>query len=159
MTILFKTLQLNYPSSNPSSPRYVSQADLFNEIGWVEFLGNPNYSNTCAIRVSSAMVKTGVAVANGSHRILKGSFKGKRIEVGMKKLANIIEQSGRFGNAERYTQNIYPHVKGRSGIIAFFTIPGYAGGGHIDLLDGSFPDMRCESACYASQEVWFWPMA
>ena len=158
MTILFTTLQSNYLSSNPSSPRFASQVKLFEEIGWDEFLKNPNYTNTCAIRVSLAMVRSGLKVNNGSHRILKGPSTGQRIEVSMKKLASSIEQSSQFSKAERYTTNIYPKVKDRSGIIAFFTIPGYSGGGHIDLLNGNFPDMRCESACYSSQEVWFWPM-
>ena len=158
MAIPFQTLQLNNPSSNPGSMRYVSRETLFKEIGWDEFLDNNNYANTCAIRVSLAMLKSGLSLSNGSHRVLDGKLQGKRIEVNMRKLANRIEQSGQFAKAERYTQDIYAHVRGRSGIIAFFNIPGYSGGGHIDLLDGSAPNMRCESDCYHSQEVWFWPM-
>lgn len=159
MAIPFQTLQLNYSSSNPGSMRYVSRENLFKEIGWDEFLDNNNYANTCAIRVSLAMIKSGLSVNNGSHRVLDGQLKGKRIEVNMKMLANIIEQGGQFAKAERYRQDIYAQVKGRSGMIAFFNIPGYVGGGHIDLLDGTAPYMRCESDCYHSEEVWFWPMS
>lgn len=158
MAIPFQILQSNYSSSNPGSIRYASREVLFKEIGWDEFLDNSNYANTCAIRVSLAMLKSGLSVSSGSHRVLDGKLEGKRIEVNMRKLANIVEQSGQFTKAERYTQDIYAQVKGRSGVIAFFNIPGYTGGGHIDLLDGAAPYMRCESDCYNSEEVWFWPM-
>ncbi|SPZ47541.1 Uncharacterised protein [Agrobacterium tumefaciens] len=77
MRVNFDTLYKNYPSSDPSHPNYLSQRDLFTEIGWDDFIGNPNYHNTCAIRVSIAFVKSGINIVPASHRIQKGPYAGK----------------------------------------------------------------------------------
>lgn len=160
LQIPYATLKANYSSSDPASDNYVSQADLFAQIGWDEFVGNPNYHNTCAIRVSLALVGAGYPLSAGSHRILAGPNKGKRIEVNMKTLANMLARPAWLGTPEKpAAPNPASAIRGRQGIIAFHGIPGYAGGGHIDLIDNTAASLRCASACYFdSREVWFWPL-
>ncbi|MDO5528040.1 MAG: type VI secretion system amidase effector protein Tae4 [Paracoccus sp. (in: a-proteobacteria)] len=156
--IPYATLKANYASSNTAQGNFVSQRDLFTEIGWEEFLGNPNYRNTCAIRLSLAIVKSGREVRLGSHRILKGPHQGKRVEVGMKRLAALLATPAWLGKPETLSARTPVNdLRGRRGIIAFHGIPGFSGGGHIDLID---PAEGCASDCYfGAGELWFWPLA
>lgn len=103
MRVNFDTLYKNYPSSDPSHPNYLSQRDLFTEIGWDDFIGNPNYHNTCAIRVSIAFVKSGVNIVPASHRIQKGPYAGKGIEVNMRRLATLMKRTSYLGEPEPFT--------------------------------------------------------
>ena len=147
----------HYSPSNRSNSGYLSQQDLFAEIGWDEFVGNPNYHNTCAIRVSLALAKAGRAVSPGSHRILKGPHQGKRLEVNMRRLASLLATPAWLGTPETLAGPRPANgVRGRPGIIAFHGIPGFSGGGHIDLIAAA---EGCASDCYFnSREVWFWPL-
>lgn len=160
LSIAYPTLKAVYPSSNPRSDKYVSQGDLFREIGWDDYIGNPNYENTCAIRVSLALVRAGVKISPKSHNILKGPHEGKGVEVNMARLARLLARPGYFGAYETLTDGTLATAReARQGIIAFHGIPGYVGGGHIDLIDNHETADRCASSCYfGSTEVWFWPM-
>lgn len=157
----YSTLRANYSPSTPSQPDYVSQADLYKEIGWDAFVGNPNYGNTCAVRMSLALLKSGHEVNPGSHRILAGAYKGKRLQVNMSKLADLLAEDRWFGRPETLSSpDVSAALAARRGIIAFHGIPGYAGGGHIDLIDTNSASLRCASACYFdADEVWFWPLS
>ncbi|MFV0334223.1 MAG: T6SS effector amidase Tae4 family protein [Tropicimonas sp.] len=157
----FATLHANYYSSRISAPNYVDQQTLYTEIGWEEFLGNPYYENTCATRVSLALLKSGHEVRPGSHRIQKGPYKGKRLQVSMKDLANILAQDHWFGAPEILNQpDPSAAVGARQGIIAFHRLPTYSGGGHIDLIDNSTASLVCASGCYfEAEETWFWPLS
>jgi hypothetical protein len=160
VSLPYATLRANYSSSDRRSPAYLSQADLFREIGWDTFIGNPNYENTCAIRVSLALVKSGHEVRPGSHLILAGPHKGKRLQVSMTKLANLLAQPQWFGSYEVLVgATLGSGLRTRQGIIAFHGIPGYSGGGHIDLIDNHATSLTCASSCYfGAREVWFWPL-
>ncbi len=160
MRVDFETLYSNYPSSEPSRSNHVSQRDLFTEIGWDEFLGNPNYSNTCAIRVSMAFVKSGFNIVPASHRIQKGAFAGKGVEVNMRRLADLMARNNYLGTYEDYTPATAQNgIGARKGLVAFNNIPGYRGGGHIDLVLGGTDAAQCASACYyQSETIWFWPL-
>lgn len=159
--IPYDTLRANYAPSTPSHAGYVSLADLYRQIGWDEFISNPNYQNTCAIRVSLALVKSGYPLTAGSHRILSGPHKGKRVQVSMTKLADLLATPAWLGKPEILSaQNPASALRARRGIIAFHGIAGYAGGGHIDLIDNSADALNCASACYfGAKQVWFWPLA
>ncbi|ADY65788.1 MULTISPECIES: type VI secretion system amidase effector protein Tae4 [Rhizobium/Agrobacterium group] len=160
MRVNFDTLYKNYPSSDPSHPNYVSQRDLFTEIGWDDFIGNPNYHNTCAIRVSIAFVKSGINIVPASHRIQKGPYAGKGIEVNMRRLANLVKRTSYLGEPEPFTPATARNgIGARNGVVAFNNIPGYTGGGHIDLVRGGSEATQCASACYYNSEtIWFWPL-
>ena len=53
----FHTLERNYPRHDD-----IDKAQLFHEIGWDDLIDNPDYDNTCAIRMSLALIKSGVLV-------------------------------------------------------------------------------------------------
>jgi len=156
----FDTLYANYPSSEQMRSNYVSQRDLFTQIGWEAFLSNPNYSNTCAIRVSMAFVKSGINIVPASHRILQGDYAGRGVEVSMRRLADLLARNNYLGKYEAYTPATATNgIGARKGIVAFNNIPGYRGGGHIDLVLGAADAAQCASACYyQSETIWFWPL-
>lgn len=153
----FSILEKNY-----SSNRRVSKAELFEEIGWDDLISNAEYDNTCAIRVSLALIKSGVEV-RGRMKINKGTHKGKLIEPGQARLSNLLATNFYFGTPEKYkTADAESSIRLRSGVIAFWRIPGYLGGagGHIDIVAPERGGVRgCGSQCFwNSSEVWFWPL-
>ncbi len=66
---------------NYASVAAVDQAALFGEIGWEDLIGKDSFANTCAIRVSLALIKAGIRL-KGRMAIRKGPFKGALIEPG-----------------------------------------------------------------------------
>ncbi|MFS4437480.1 type VI secretion system amidase effector protein Tae4 [Paracoccaceae bacterium GXU_MW_L88] len=156
----YSKLKANYASSYPAHPSYVSQKDLFESIGWDAYVGDTNYANTCAIRLSLALIKSGHTLSSGSHKVLDGPHKGARVEVRMSRLAEKLASNAWLGQPEILSApNVASAVGARQGIIAFHGIPGYAGGGHIDLIDNDAASLRCASGCYFhADETWFWPL-
>jgi len=146
---------------NYASVAQVDQQTLFEEIGWSDLVGKDNFLNTCAIRVSLALIKCGVKV-KGRMAINKGPHKGALIEPGQARLANMLAGPAFFGAPEKFSQQGAPGGIGqRQGVVAFWRIPGYLGGagGHIDILLPSTGIKVCGSACYwRCGEVWFWAL-
>jgi hypothetical protein len=155
----FATLKLNYYSSNELLSNYVSGADLYSEMGLDHdalIKQNPAYINTCAARVSLALLKSKVPFV-GRLTIKSGKYAGKKIETGAKLLADQLKKPDVFGTPETYSpSNFLEKIKGRKGVVLFWKIVGY-GGGHIDLIDSSTANAVCSSGCYyQSKEIWFW---
>ena len=158
----FATLKSNYYSSNELQSSYVSGADLYAEMGRSHealIKENTAYINTCAARVSLALLKSNVPFA-GRLLVKAGKYTGKKIETGAKLLADELRKPGAFGDPETCTTaNVLQKIKGRKGLILFWKITGY-NGGHIDLIDSSTANAVCSSGCYyQSKEIWFWPLA
>lgn len=139
----------------------VDQAALFGEIGWEDLIGKDNFANTCAIRVSLALIKAGIQV-KGRMAIRKGPFKGALIEPGQARLAHMLSSPSMFGAPEKFVREAaIPGIGQRQGLVAFFRIRGYLGGagGHIDILLPSIGVKVCGSECYWDcGEVWFWEL-
>lgn len=157
----FNTLKSNYYSSNELQSNYVSGAELYAEMGIDHdklIKQNPAYINTCAARVSLALLKSGVNF-KGRLTIRSGRFIGKKIETGAKLLADQLKLPTVFGMPEIYKpSNFLQKIKGRKGVVLFWKITGY-GGGHIDLIDSVTTNAVCSSGCYyQSKEIWFWPL-
>ncbi len=157
----FATLKSNYYSSNELQSNYVSGIDLYAEMGIDHeklIKQNPAYVNTCAARVSLALLKSNVSFV-GRLTVKTGKYAGKKIETGAKLLADQLRMPNIFGMPEIYTPaNFLQKIKGRKGVVLFWKISGY-GGGHIDLIDSSTANAVCSSACYyQSKEIWFWPL-
>lgn len=157
----FSTLNSNYYSSNALQSNYVSGTDLYAEMGLDHdklIKQNPAYVNTCAARVSLALLKSNVSFV-GRLTIKSGKYSGKKIETGAKLLADQLKRPEIFGTPEIYTQsNVLQKISGRKGVVLFWKITGY-GGGHIDLIDSSTTNTVCSSGCYyQSKEIWFWPL-
>src|SRR5690349_19186893 len=134
LTFTFSTLWDNYPSEDPCRDPKTG--------------GVPSgYSNQCAIRVGTALEKSGVSFA---------SYVGGRCPHGPKKggmvasaqgLANWLKGKPFSGcpKYEKYTgKSIFEHIQERTGIVFlanYWQRPGETGttrtGDHIDLWDGS----------------------
>ncbi|WP_175836954.1 T6SS effector amidase Tae4 family protein [Burkholderia anthina] len=150
----FSLLSSHYPSN-----RTVSREALYDALGWQDLNANPSYANTCAIRVSLALVRSGMTLRGGLV-IQKGPHRGRRIEAGQARLARMLAEPAYFGKAEVFQRDdAAAGIAGRKGVAAFWNIPGYMNGrgGHIDLIDGA--RALCSSDCYwTASTVWFWPL-
>jgi hypothetical protein len=152
----FQTLKKHYPRRED-----VTRPDLFKSIGWQDLINDANYANTCAIRMSLALLRCGVNVP-GRMRINDGPFKGKLIEPGQAKLSAILSRTAFLGAPERYDRSHAARsIGGRSGIVSFFRLTRDYTGGHIDIVSPSTGGIQtCGSDCYwTSREIWFWPIS
>lgn len=98
----FSTLQNNYYSSDKVRNNYLSGADLFAEMGLDHdalMMQNPAYQNTCAARMSLALLKSGVKFT-GRLTIKSGKYTSKKIETGAKLLADQLMRPDMFGRPE-----------------------------------------------------------
>lgn len=155
--------QLSYPAlkNNFLSNKDVPPPELFKAIGWDDLIGNPAYENTCAIRMSLALIKCGMDIP-GRLRIKRGPYKGKLIEMGQRKLSQMLAVNSRLGTPEKFTGSAAENAIGnRRGIVSFWhLIPGIYEHGHIDIVSAPTGRLRaCGSDCYwTSKEIWFWPL-
>src|SRR5262249_37076911 len=81
----FGLVKKNYPRSAD-----VSHEALFKELGWESLNDDPNYSNTCAVRMSLCLIRCGMTLSIGGMRIQKGEHKGARVETNREKLTNYL---------------------------------------------------------------------
>ncbi|MGO4765323.1 T6SS effector amidase Tae4 family protein [Cupriavidus sp. 2KB_3] len=145
--------------SNYQSRKTVIKEQLFAEIGWEDLIPKPEYNNTCAIRVSLALIKCGFTL-NGRIAIKKGKYKGKLIEPGQAKLARMLAERQYLGPPEIFPRDdALRSIGSRRGVIAFWNIPDYMSGrgGHIDIVTGAY--QACGSTCFwDATTIWFWPL-
>lgn len=140
------------------------QDEVLRLIGWDDLVNNGNYANTCAIRISIALVSAGMSIP-GRMSIKKGPHKGRLIEPGQAALSNILVSRLMLGAPEKFkgSSAAQSGVGNRSGIISFWRIhPTWVGDnqGHIDIVsphEGGY--LACDGGChFGSAEVWFWPL-
>lgn len=161
MKVQYSVLKSNHYSSDRMSASYKSGEDVYQEIGYsldVLVGQNPAYENTCAVRMSLALIKSGVEF-RGRLRIRSGPYKDKMIEPGAKLLADQLMRPVVFGRPEVFgPRNAITRLSGKKGVVLFWKIAGY-GGGHIDLIEASDTVQTCNSGCYFdSKEIWFWSL-
>jgi hypothetical protein len=158
----YQTLKRNHYSSEPSNNNYRSGSDIYNDMGYkIEDLikQNQGYANTCATRMSIALIKSAVSFT-GRLRIKKGIYKDRKIETGAKLLADQLALKTVFGKPEVFmdTSTAAAKIAARKGVVFFWKITGYDGG-HIDLIESSNRQQICNSHCYFNcKEVWFWEL-
>lgn len=157
----FLTLKSNHYSANKYHPSFMDSSELYRSLGYdIDALKkqNPGYANTCAVRMSLALIKSGVPFA-GRLKIKAGKFKGRLIEPGAKLLADQLMMPAAFGRPELIKPaDALSKLNGKKGVVLFWKIIGYDGG-HIDLIETSNTVQVCNSACYFnSKEIWFWPL-
>jgi hypothetical protein len=158
----FSTLKSNHYSSNLRSLDFKDQTEVYKEIGYdYETLVKQNgqYENTCAVRMSLALLKSNIHFDTPVSRlkIKEGPYKGRFVATGAKTLADELRKRNSLGQplTEATAKKA---IKTMSGIVLFHRIPGY-GGGHIDLIESG---NLCHSNCYFSDglgELWFWPLS
>lgn len=157
----FQKLKSNHYSSEPSGTNYKSAEDLYAEIGHNLnnlLAQNAGYANTCATRMSIALLHSGVSFT-GRLPIKAGSLKGKKIETGAKLLADQLMLAHIFGRPEIIDPaKAQTLLINKRGLIFFWKITGYDGG-HIDLIETSNNIQLCNSHCYFNcKEIWFWAL-
>jgi Type VI secretion system (T6SS), amidase effector protein 4 len=156
MKIPFNVLKLHYPRSHE-----IDRPALFREIGWDDVVNNPAFENTCAIRVSLALIKSGIKVP-GRMRIKTGPYKDELIEMGQANLSHILARTSFLGKPEVFTTEASKTgIGSRTGIVSLWQLyPGLYAGGHIDIITPEWGGKEaCGSGCHwKSREVWFWPM-
>mgnify|MGYP000710495154 CR=1 FL=1 len=147
--------------NNFSSARVVRQPELFAELGWNDLTGKPAYENTCAIRMSLALIKSGITIP-GRMRIKAGKYKGKLIEPGQAKLAAILARPTLFGAPEKFAMaEAEQGVASRQGIVSFFDVNPMVQTpqGHIDIVYPSAGLRTCGTICFwLANELWFWQL-
>lgn len=153
----FAVLERHYPRKSR-----VSTTELFNDIGWGDLATNPNFANTCAVRLSVALVKSGVDIP-GRMKVESGPYKGKRIETGQSLLSHALARGALLGPPEKFGRSKAEMAIGqRRGIVSFWRLyPDLNDNqGHIDIVSPAAGGVAmCGTDCYwGSGEVWFWPL-
>lgn len=151
----YALLQLHYPSSQK-----VKANELFQMIGHPEKAHDPLWQNTCAIRVSLALLGAGVSIPAGFLYVKTGKYKGRSLEIKQEALAAFLERE--WGEPEKFaTALMKERVADRCGVIRFLNLWGpYDPQGHIDLVaPDQWNRLMCQGSCYPhAVEVWFWPL-
>lgn len=153
---LYAVMRSKFPDK-----RSVLPEELYQWIGHPEYIGDGNMLNTCAIRLSMALIRVGVSIWPGNITVLAGGMRGRRIESSQRKLSRFLV--GRWGEPEKYKggQAARKGIGQRHGVISFFQLLGPTDQqGHIDLIaPDSWQTLICEDDCYwQSVDVWFWPL-
>jgi hypothetical protein len=158
----YEALKRHHNSGQFYKPGYVSDEAVYQELGFelAELLKlNASYKNTCATRMSVALLKAGVSV-QGRLKIRSGNLAGKSVEPGAKLLADQLARPGVFGAPTIFQRpaGTPAALKGQKGVIFFWKLAS-SGIGHIDLVETANSTQVCNSSCFfACQEIWFWPL-
>src|SRR5437870_959245 len=91
----YAMLQANYPRK-PA----VDTAALYASIGHPELMADMHFQNTCAVRVSMALVSAGVHIAPGNLTANAGRLKGRRLEAGQARLSHFLLKQ--WGEPEKF---------------------------------------------------------
>ncbi len=162
MKVPFEAVRMHFPDKVS-----ITSAEIYQWIGHPENIGNPNFENTCAIRLSLALLGAGFP-SPGTYPVRAGKFKGRTIETSQRKLSNWLK--GQLGPPEQYKGGgeARKEIGKRHGIISFFKLHGETDRqGHIDIvmIDRWNEYLRCGNnnddagGCYwDAVDVWFWPL-
>lgn len=136
---------------------------LYTAIGYPEHANSIYWENTCAIRLSLALIKAGIPLPAGHMAVKAGPNKGMRIEQNVARLAGYLSKKGVLGEPEKYKSatQLRSKLGQRRGIVAFFSLLGGTDRqNHIDLVaPGDSGYHECASACYwGASNAWFWPL-
>lgn len=155
MSLTYMNLHAAYKEYNKSDTK-----TLYDNLGWSDLVDNPAWRNTCAIRMSLALLDCGVNIP-GRIKIKSGEHKDKWVEPGQNKLSNwLVTHLG--------APEVLPLLPGlslnelaqRKGIVSFMGIPSYEGG-HIDIIEASEQGIyQCSRSCYFdARELRFWEIS
>lgn len=133
---------------------------LLDMLGWNDVLNNDAFADTCAMRMSYALARSGVHLM-GARMTGKGKHvQGWPIEPGQGDLSRILLHL--WGAPEKYKgeKEARAGIGKRKGVVSFFRIHPNVNQGHIDLIEpGKSGYSECAMSCYfGAREVWFWPL-
>jgi hypothetical protein len=161
MKVPYATLRMHFPDTDS-----ITRDELYHWIGCPENIHNPNFYNTCAIRLSLALLGAGYPNP-GTWPIKAGKYKGRAIETRQRALSAWLARH--VGKPEKFQSGPEADQKigARRGIVSFFSIYGDTNPqGHIAIVSrdrwGKY--IRCgneidgaATGCYwKSREIWFW---
>ena len=141
-----------------------SRKKLFEALGggFPNLLDNPNFENTCALRLSDALNQSGMPIRSqpGLDTLIDGQ--GNRLATRAQELANVLSsdlgQPVRFQTSSSVDKlDAQKALAGQEGII-FFKDGWTNGVDHIDLWDGSQTGGTNGFTQGTPDEVWFWPI-
>jgi hypothetical protein len=147
-------LRMNYPD-----PFNVPPEELWRWIGHSEKILDSAWRNTCAIRMSLALLGAGIYLPHGFLTVQAGKYRGQPIEIKQEVLANQLVRI--WGEPEKFgAALLHESVGDRRGVIRFVGLWGpFDPQGHIDLMSH---DVHHRVACEGSHvyqhavECWFW---
>ena len=162
MKVPYAKLRMHFPDKFNVPPE-----ELYQWIGYPEHVNNPNFENTCAIRMSLCLLGAGFPNP-GTYPIRAGNYKGRALETRQRALSHWLLRH--LGQPEKFLgDKAYNGIGKRHGVVSFFSIYGdERPQGHIAIIA---PDrhnlyLRCgmerdddSSGCFwTSRETWFWPL-
>jgi hypothetical protein len=162
MKVPFSVVRMHFPDTDS-----VSLDELWLWLGYPENSRDINFSNTCAVRMSLALLGAGFP-SPGNYPVKAGKHKGKSIETRQRKLSNWL--STHMGVPEKYKSGAQAQgaIGSRCGIISFFQFHGPTDRqGHISIVTKDrWQTFRCgpehersPTGCFwDAVEVWFWPL-
>lgn len=157
MKPLFVVLKANHMGNG------IMPSQVYDAIGHSELALDLAWFNTCAIRMSVALVAAGMKIRTSPCRlrINAGRFKGEQIEPGQRVLSDFLVRE--IGKPEKYKSGAAARntIAWRRGIVSFFQLHnGATRQGHIDLVSvQDWSAVMCSGSCYwDAVEVWFWPL-
>jgi hypothetical protein len=74
-------------------PRNTLQEALFADIGWTDLVSKPAYRDTWAIRMSVALLASGMSLPKARMKATAGKLEGRYIEPGQGKLSLILKRT------------------------------------------------------------------
>lgn len=119
---------------------------------------NMRFPNTCAIRMSEALVKANSEFLNVFKNAVPNKCSHSYVR-GAQDLGAILAKAIALGprsigwSAPVSTPS---NIQGKQGIICFMNIPGFSGQGHIDLWDKLYP---VGSDYWDAETIWFWELS
>jgi len=118
-----------------------------------------HFPNTCAIRMSEALIKTDSTFLNsfksaGTNKCPHTYIRGAQ-DLGAILAKPSVLGPRTYGWNGNPSGNAPQKAKGKKGIVCYMNIPGYSGQGHIDLWDGNAP---VGSDYWDAKTIWFWEL-
>ena len=157
MKPLFDVLKANHMG------RTVPMPQVYEAIGHPKLAQEPAWGNTCAIRMSVALIAAGVKIRTGPVRlrIKAGPHKGEPVEPSQRVLSDFLARE--LGKPEKFKGGPAARntIAWRRGIASFFQLYGANDRqGHIDLVSvNDWPEIMCNGSCYwDAVDVWFWAL-
>lgn len=150
----YALLRMHFPD-----PFNVPAEELWRWIGHTEKVLDSQWRNTCAIRMSLALLGAGIHLPGGFLRVEAGKHRGKYIEIKQEALAH--DLINLWGEPEKFGAALLrERVGDRRGVIRFVGLWGpFDPQGHIDLVcHDEHHRLACEGGhvYWHAVECWFW---
>lgn len=152
----YTLLRKNYPA-----PTEVLSKQLWGSIGHPEKASDPQWQNTCAIRLSLALLGAGMVIEPGFLEVKSGKFAKRMLAITVVGLSDYLTRQ--WGEPEKISGALaWERIYNRMGVIRFVQLWGpFDPQGHIDLIGPTEKNRvaECAGACFFhAVEVWFWEL-